>query len=104
MIRKLLAETYSEALSPGPYGWIDDVLAFRRSWGFRLADIRQPVRFWHGAQDNFAPVSHTRWLADRVPHAEVEVQSASAHFGAMEILPAMLSWLGASSPALAHTA
>jgi pimeloyl-ACP methyl ester carboxylesterase len=100
MIRKLLTETYSEALSPGPYGWIDDVLAFRRSWGFRLQDIRQPVRLWHGAQDNFAPASHTRWLADRIPQAELQVQSATAHFGAVEILPAMLSWLGAFKPDL----
>ena len=102
MIRKLLAENYSEALGPGPYGWIDDVLAFRRPWGFRLEDIRPPVRFWHGAQDNFAPASHTRWLAARVPHSELQVQSATAHFGAMEILPSMLSWL--TSKALVPTA
>ena len=95
-IRRLLAETYAEALRTGPYGWIDDVLALRRDWGFRLADIEQPVRLWHGDQDNFSPASHTRWLADQIgERAQLQVQSDTAHFGAMEVLPAMLAWIAA---------
>lgn len=100
MIRKLLADTYSEALGAGPYGWIDDVLAFRRDWGFRLEAIRTPVLLWHGANDTFAPAGHTRWLADRIPGAELQVQSGTAHFGAVPILPSILSWLGAWTPDL----
>jgi pimeloyl-ACP methyl ester carboxylesterase len=92
-IEKLLLEAYAEALRPGPYGWIDDTLALRRDWGFRLSDIRQRVRLWHGADDNVVPASHTRWLAQRIPRAEFEVQTETAHFGAVEILPDVLSWL-----------
>ena len=100
-IERLLLETYAEAMRPGPYGWIDDTLALRRDWGFRLADIRQRVRLWHGADDNVVPVSHTRWLAERIPRAEIEVQTGAAHFGAMEILTDILSWLAAAEePAL----
>jgi pimeloyl-ACP methyl ester carboxylesterase len=100
-MEKLLLEAYAEAMRPGPYGWIDDTLALRRAWGFRLGDIRQRVRLWHGADDNVVPASHTRWLAERIPRAEFEVQSGTAHFGAMEILPDILSWLAeASEPAL----
>jgi pimeloyl-ACP methyl ester carboxylesterase len=100
-IERLLLETYAEALRPGPYGWIDDALALRRDWGFRVQDIRQRVRLWHGAHDNVVPVSHTRWLAERIPRAEIEVQSGTAHFGAMEILTDILSWLAATGePAL----
>ena len=62
-IRRLLHETYTVALTPGPWGWIDDVFALRSSWGFSLGAIQSPVRLWHGADDNFAPASHTRWLA-----------------------------------------
>ncbi|GAA0497915.1 hypothetical protein Ade02nite_53600 [Paractinoplanes deccanensis] len=97
-IQKLLLESYAEATRGGPYGWIDDVLATRRDWGFRLEEITQPIRLWHGAEDNCVPAAHTRWLASRIPHAEVEVESGSAHFGAMEILPEILSWL--AEPAL----
>jgi pimeloyl-ACP methyl ester carboxylesterase len=92
-IRRLLADTYSEALRSGPYGWIDDVFAFRDGWGFSFEDIRGPVLLWHGADDNFSPVSHTHWMAARIPQAEIHVKADSAHFGAVEILPDLLSWL-----------
>jgi pimeloyl-ACP methyl ester carboxylesterase len=92
-IRRLLHATYSVALAPGPWGWIDDLLALRSSWGFSLDAIQSPVRLWHGTRDNFAPVSHTIWLASQIAHAEVVLEQGSAHFGAVEILPSMLAWL-----------
>ncbi|MEV0132780.1 alpha/beta hydrolase [Dactylosporangium sp. NPDC050688] len=92
-IRRLLAETYAEALRLGADGWIDDALALRGNWGFDLGDITAPVRLWHGEDDNFSPVSHTRWLARQLARCEVQVQPGAAHFGAMEILPQMLDWL-----------
>ncbi|MER7440897.1 alpha/beta fold hydrolase [Micromonospora avicenniae] len=98
-IRRLLTDMYAEALRHGPEGWIDDVLAVHRSWGFDLGSIRLPVRLWHGEQDQFSPVSHSRWLAARIPTAEVQVQPGAAHFGAVEILPQTLAWL--TTPALA---
>ena len=90
-IRRILADTYAEALRSGPHGWIDDVFALRREWGFRLDAIEGPVLLWHGADDNFSPPSHTRWLAEHIPGAVVEVQRDTAHFGAMEILPTILA-------------
>ncbi|MCM4080157.1 alpha/beta fold hydrolase [Paractinoplanes hotanensis] len=98
MMQQLLVETYAEATRGGPYGWIDDVLAARRDWGFDLGDIHQRVRVWHGAEDNCVPPAHARWLAERIPGAELTVQTGTAHFGAMEILPEILSWL--AEPAL----
>jgi pimeloyl-ACP methyl ester carboxylesterase len=92
-IRRLIAQAYREALRSGPHGWIDDVLALRRDWGFNLSAISGPVRLWHGEQDNFAPASHTRWLARQIRHSEVHVQPDAAHFGAVEILPDTLDWL-----------
>ncbi len=94
-IRRQLLETYREALRCGPYGWVDDDLAFRSNWGFSLKEINGPVRLWHGADDNFSPVNHSHWLASRIPHAEVQVQLETAHFGAVEVLPEMLVWLAA---------
>ena len=54
-IRRQLKAAYKEALKCGPYGWIDDVLAFRRAWGFDLTKIQVPVRLWHGLDDVFSP-------------------------------------------------
>jgi pimeloyl-ACP methyl ester carboxylesterase len=92
-IRPHLIETYREAMKNGPYGWIDDVLAFRSPWGFDLSKITTPVRLWHGDQDVFCPIAHSRWMADQIPSADIEVGLGAAHFSAMEILPKVLAQL-----------
>lgn len=92
-IRRLLAQTYFEGLRRSADGWIDDVLAFRRPWGFNLSDISVPTLLWHGADDRFSPVGHTRWLADRIPEAEALVEEGASHFSAVEVLPRILSWI-----------
>jgi pimeloyl-ACP methyl ester carboxylesterase len=91
-IRRLLHNTYSEGLRAGPFGWIDDVFAFRNAWGFDLGSITRPVLLWHGVDDNFSPAEHTRWMARQIPGAEVRMQSSTAHFGAVEVLPEILAW------------
>jgi pimeloyl-ACP methyl ester carboxylesterase len=91
-IRRLLTDTYAEALRNGPEGWIDDVLAFRKPWGIDLSAITSRVRLWHGADDRFSPVWHTLWLGRNLPrdHVEVRIQPGLGHFGAMEVLPEIL--------------
>jgi pimeloyl-ACP methyl ester carboxylesterase len=75
--------------------WEDDS-ALYYPWQFDLADIQAPVSLWHGLKD-FLPVSHARWLADRIPgvithfppdedHSNVEENNRAAAF----------SWLKAS--------
>ncbi|MEU4161497.1 alpha/beta fold hydrolase [Actinoplanes sp. NPDC026670] len=100
-IRRLLTETYVEAFAQGPFGWIDDVAAFRSGWEFQLSDVTGEVLIWHGADDNFSPVSHARWLAEQIPQAEVRIQASTAHFGAVEVLPEVLHWLVAGRPLVA---
>jgi pimeloyl-ACP methyl ester carboxylesterase len=95
-IARQLTETYAEALRHGPFGWIDDVLALRGDWGFALDTITGPVRIWHGADDRFSPVAHAHWLARRIPTSVIDVEQGTAHFGAVEILPEILSWLTAA--------
>ncbi|MFC0532771.1 alpha/beta fold hydrolase [Phytohabitans kaempferiae] len=102
-MRRQLAESWAEAVRLGAEGWIDDALAFRRGWGFDPATIRVPVRLWHGTNDQFSPVAHTRWLAARIPGAEIQVQPGVGHFAAVEILPAMLAWLTDTAGATIRT-
>ena len=92
-IRALLAENYAEALRESADGWIDDALAFCAPWGFDLADIKVPVLLWHGQNDVFSPAAHARWLADQIPSAIMSIRPDTAHFGAILVMPDVLSWL-----------
>jgi pimeloyl-ACP methyl ester carboxylesterase len=92
-IRALLAESYAEALRNSADGWIDDSLAFCAPWGFDPSRIEVPVLLWHGEDDVFSPVAHTRWLAARIPGAISVVSPGAAHFDALRVAPDVLSWL-----------
>jgi pimeloyl-ACP methyl ester carboxylesterase len=97
-IRSLLMAAFAEGLRTSAHGWIDDDLAFQAPWGFDPAAVSVPVLLWHGAGDTFSPVSHARWLAERIPGAVVIVQAGAAHFGALDVLPDILRWLTSGAP------
>ncbi|NUT28976.1 MAG: alpha/beta fold hydrolase [Streptomyces sp.] len=92
-IRSMMLRNFREALRRSPYGWIDDILALTGPWGFDPADIRVPVLLWHGEHDVFSPVSHTSWLAARIPQSRKVVDPAAAHFTALRALPRIIDWL-----------
>jgi pimeloyl-ACP methyl ester carboxylesterase len=92
-ILQQLAKNFAEALRDSAAGWVDDNLAFCVPWGFNLSDIQVPVLLWHGENDVFSPAAHARWLAGRIPGAELWMGSDAAHFGALEVVPDVLSWL-----------
>ncbi|WP_328402335.1 alpha/beta hydrolase [Streptomyces sp. NBC_00390] len=92
-VRSMLLRNYREALRTSAYGWIDDALAFLSPWGFDPADIKGPVMLWHGEKDVFAPVGHSRWLAQRIPGVTAVLEPAAAHFDALHALPRILTWL-----------
>uniref|UniRef100_A0AAU2JM80 Alpha/beta hydrolase n=1 Tax=Streptomyces sp. NBC_00049 TaxID=2903617 RepID=A0AAU2JM80_9ACTN len=98
-LRSMLLRNYREGLRHSAYGWIDDLLAFSRPWGFDPADIRCPVLIWHGELDVFSPVGHSRWLAGRIPGVTTTIDPAAAHFAALHALPNVLTWLLRDLPA-----
>lgn len=63
----------------GVGGSVDDGLAFARHWGFNLALITTEVLVTHGVQDVSCPVAHGRWLASRIPGAELVVSDTGGH-------------------------
>ncbi|MFD8720930.1 alpha/beta fold hydrolase [Streptomyces sp. NPDC059629] len=92
-VQAMLMANYREALSVSADGWVDDALSFCAPWGFSLASISVPVLLWHGEQDVFAPASHTRWLADRIPGGTAVLHPRAAHFAALQVLPDIVTWL-----------
>lgn len=72
------------ALEPGVDGWLDDDLAFAAPWGFELAQIARPVLLLHGDDDRFVPVSHGRWLAERIPGVDARIDAGDGHLTLLE--------------------
>lgn len=60
-----------------------DVLLFTRDWGFRLADVRVPVRWWHGDADHIVPFAHGQHVVGRLPDAELHVLAGESHLGGL---------------------
>ncbi|MEV6332061.1 alpha/beta hydrolase [Streptomyces sp. NPDC051909] len=92
-VRTVLLRTYREALRVSHHGWLDDCLAFVRPWGFDVSAVEIPVLLWHGLDDAFSPVAHTRWLAAHIPGAEPVLVPGAGHFAAQYALPEVLHWL-----------
>jgi len=92
-LRQMIARIHAEALQESADGWIDDIIALIHPWGFEPSEITAPVKLWGGSDDVFSPVSHTYWLAQRIKTAELQIESGKAHFGTVEILPRILTWV-----------
>ncbi|MFE6171798.1 alpha/beta hydrolase [Streptomyces sp. NPDC056464] len=93
-IRGLLLANYQNSVVRSSFGWLDDVLSFRRDWGFEPGRIvNVPLLLWHGEHDTFSPVGHFRWLADRIPSATPVLKPGAAHFAALPAVPVTLAWL-----------
>jgi pimeloyl-ACP methyl ester carboxylesterase len=91
-----LAEGFRDALQVGADGWVDDDLAFTRSWGFDLGAIDVPVTVWQGREDLMVPFAHGAWLVDAVPTARPRLLDGDGHLSigvgrAEEIVEDLLS-------------
>ena len=86
--------TMRRALEPAVDGWLDDDLTFAEPWGFDVAAIETPVLLWHGEQDQFVPIAHGRWLADRIPNVDARLSPDDGHLTlATRRIPEVQAWL-----------
>jgi pimeloyl-ACP methyl ester carboxylesterase len=75
----------------------EDHSAFYYPWQFDLADIQVPVSLWHGLQD-FLPITHARWLAERIPNVITHFPADEDHTNIEQNnQTAAFAWLKASS-------
>jgi pimeloyl-ACP methyl ester carboxylesterase len=79
------------ANGPGPQ--VDDDLAYVGPWGIDVAQVRAPVLLLHGGLDRIAPVSHARWLASRLPSAELRLSPDGGHISVLGEAESALVWL-----------
>lgn len=62
-----------------------DLILFTRPWGFEAADVRVPVRWWHGDADHIVPLRHGQHVVDLLPDATMTVIDGESHLGGLGI-------------------
>jgi pimeloyl-ACP methyl ester carboxylesterase len=72
---------------------VDDARLFGRDWGFRLADVNAPVRWWHGDSDNIVPLTDAKAAVDRLPHADLVLRHEESHLGGFATADEVLTFL-----------
>ncbi|QIX27317.1 alpha/beta hydrolase [Nocardioides sp. JQ2195] len=77
---------------------LNDLVLFTRDWGFRLADVQVPVRWWHGDADHIVPFAHGRHVVDRLPDARLFTMDGESHLGGLGVAQEVLDVLGALGP------
>jgi pimeloyl-ACP methyl ester carboxylesterase len=92
-----MAASFREALRVGFDGWFDDDMAFVRSWGFGLDEVRVPTGLWQGDVDLMVPFAHGEWLAAHVPAVSAHLLTGEGHLSiGLGALDAMLDELVAA--------
>jgi pimeloyl-ACP methyl ester carboxylesterase len=61
----------------------NDVILFTRDWGFRLDEVKVPVRWWHGDSDHIVPFAHGEHAVALLPDAELIVLPGESHLGGL---------------------
>ncbi|GAA4715831.1 alpha/beta hydrolase [Nocardioides conyzicola] len=72
---------------------INDLILFTRHWGFELADVAVPVRWWHGDEDHIVPFRHGQHVVDRLPDARLTAIDGESHLGGLGIAEDVLASL-----------
>lgn len=61
----------------------NDVILFARDWGFRLDEVKVPVRWWHGDHDHIVPFAHGEHVVSRLPDAELFHLPGESHLAGL---------------------
>ncbi|MBX7432634.1 alpha/beta hydrolase [Mycobacterium sp. Y57] len=72
---------------------VDDARLFGRDWGFRLADVAAPVRWWHGDADHIVPLRDAQEAVARLADAELVVRPQESHLGGFATADEILTFI-----------
>ena len=91
---QMVVEGFKDALSAGPYGYVDDCLADLQPYGFSLSDVTAPTVIMLAREDEGVPATHAEWLMQRLPDADLQWVDGG-HFGPRQAADEQLfRWLG----------
>jgi pimeloyl-ACP methyl ester carboxylesterase len=92
--RQMFEEVVHEARRQGAVGYVDDLIADARDWGFSVDAVRVPTKIMAAEGDSQFMHLSSRWLADHIPEAEL-LWRAGGHLDPKGDEEARLfAWLG----------
>lgn len=97
-IQAMFLDDLAHAITVGGLGAIaGDIALFGADWGFRVADVTPPVRWWHGDADNFVDLADAERTVALLPDVELHLRPEESHLGgfaaADDVLAAMATYL-----------
>ncbi|MEJ2034273.1 MAG: hypothetical protein P8Y63_14815 [Deltaproteobacteria bacterium] len=78
--RRLLGQSFREAIRQGEQGGILELQLLTRPWGFRLEEIATEVTLWYGGQDRTVPPWLCAAQAAAIPRCRVHFLPGEGHF------------------------
>ncbi|ANI37892.1 alpha/beta fold hydrolase [Mycolicibacterium vaccae] len=72
---------------------LDDARLFGRDWGFRLADVAVPVRWWHGDADSIISLADAQSAAGHLPDSDLLLMPDESHLGGFAKADDVLAFL-----------
>ena len=70
-----------------------DLILFSRHWGFSLQEIRVPIHFWQGDDDNLVPPEHAEHLMRLVPGARLVRDPSGGHLAGLAMATQALEFI-----------
>jgi pimeloyl-ACP methyl ester carboxylesterase len=96
-VRQRLLDAAVEATRQGARPLAEEMqLTFSRPWNLDLAAITAPTHLWYGADDTLTPPAMGRYLAERIPHANITVFNGEGHMAAFNHWSTIIATLVAS--------
>ncbi len=92
-IEPMLLDDIAHVAAGGFQAIIDDGRLFGRDWGFRLADVKAPVRWYHGDADPAIPLADAQAAVAKLPDAQLVVRAGESHLGIFAIADQVLQYL-----------
>jgi pimeloyl-ACP methyl ester carboxylesterase len=91
----IITRSFRESADSGNgRGIMADAAIYFQPLSFALADIRSPIRYWHGGDDRNIPLEMVTPFIEQIPSATLEVEPAMGHFSlVIREAPAALDFL-----------
>ena len=79
--RERLLRIAFEGFAQGAQGMVQEAQLLTTDWGFKLEDVQYDrIQIWHGTQDQQSPIRMVRYIAERLPHADLHEFDGIDHF------------------------